>query len=362
MTKKEIAEIRKQFSAKENVRVVAVRLVGPGKRIEMEGTEKFSDLPEDVRDEYVAILKKALDGRNSRIGRNLTEVSVGTEKSVELGKYFSLPEHADCANGLPEATEAVFGMLTADMEKPYIIIAASGTYDVPKTEGNYAYCLTVICPVQPSKSGLAVDYEDKAVRNRVRDLGIEDPAEGFLYPAFNNRMEDMDAALLYCRTEGADTYGIAESVFGAKMPATGKTDRKCFSEALERGGCQGTFDKVLALNRQVIREAAEAEAMGEDAVGLCNMKGFEAVLQGCGFAVEEIAAVQDAFGGRDEIRLENIAGIKDITIKASGISAKVSAEHVAALSVRTVGGRACLVWELADGAIEVNGIRTTVGM
>ena len=92
----------------------------------------------------------------------------------------------------------------------YYIMLVYGVYDVPgKTADGiemedasdvvYKFNLTLLCPLKPSKAGLMYNPVDNSLENAMRNMMVELPMNGFLFPAFNERMSAR-STLLYEET------------------------------------------------------------------------------------------------------------------------------------------------------------------
>ena len=63
----------------------------------------------------------------------------------------------------------------------------------------YEYILCSICPVTLSKAGLCYNAVTNSIEDRIRDWIVTDPANGFLFPAFNDRSTDIHNILYYTK-------------------------------------------------------------------------------------------------------------------------------------------------------------------
>lgn len=206
MRRKEIAEIRKQFSLENcNITRIDTTLITQGE-ITTRQQQTFLNLDDDDLLKYLGIFKKTLSGK---LGKNLLNLKFrAPEPEMSWGFLQQIRD-----SGLKDedlivlATESIKKKL--DVKNNWYIIWIRGVYDVPQrakdgeeledSEDVYDYIMCCICPMKLSKAALGYNEEKDQVNSRQRDWTVENPEYGFLFPAFDSREENPNALLYYTR-------------------------------------------------------------------------------------------------------------------------------------------------------------------
>ena len=180
MNKKEILEIRKQFS-NENCAITRICgcYVDAEKQIRTQLKEAFLSLPEEEIFKYFEIFKKTLSGTP---GKNLLHMEFPLEQEMPDGTQAWLLKLRNSKLTddilLEEFYDKIIGSYAYG--ENYYIILIHAAYDIPRkssdgtelfdaSDDTYEYLLCSICPVKLSKAGLCYNAEKNSIEDRVRD-------------------------------------------------------------------------------------------------------------------------------------------------------------------------------------------------
>lgn len=212
MKKKEILEIRKQLTP-ENCCItrIATCYVNSEKEIVLSKVQAFLSLAEEEAFKYFDMFRKSLSGKK---GKNLYDIQFKTEENNLSENFMDTLRKTKLKD--PEVLNEFYEKVIDNYNTcgSYLIVLVHGIYDIPgkasdgtnmfdASDSVYEHILCCICPVILSKPGLSVNLEKVAVEDRVRDWVVDQPADGFLYPSFSNRTEDIHE-LLYWGTQNDD--------------------------------------------------------------------------------------------------------------------------------------------------------------
>ena len=180
MNKKEVLEIRKQFSPQN---CAITRLCGcyvdGDKEKKLEFKEAFLSLPEEEAFKYFDLFKKTLSGT---VGKNLINMEFPLEQEKSGGTQEFLLQLRDSRLTddmlLSEFYDKVIE--NYDFAEHYLILLIHAAYDVPgkasdgtemfdASDSVYDYILCSICPVNLSKAGLCYNAEHNSIEDRIRD-------------------------------------------------------------------------------------------------------------------------------------------------------------------------------------------------
>lgn len=171
MNKKEIAEIKKQFTPD---RCAITRICGcyvnSEKEKQLEMKEAFLSLSDEEMFKYFDIFRKTLSGT---IGKNLLNMEFPLQQELEGGTQEFLLKLRDSGLKDEELVTQFYDRVISsyDFGENYLILLIHAAYDIPgKTNDGldmddastdvYQYVLCSICPVKLSKAALCQSMEN----------------------------------------------------------------------------------------------------------------------------------------------------------------------------------------------------------
>ena len=171
MNKKEIAEIKKQFTPD---RCAITRICGcyvnSEKEKQLEMKEAFLSLSDEEMFKYFDIFRKTLSGT---IGKNLLNMEFPLQQELEGGTQEFLLKLRDSGLKDEELVTQFYDRVISsyDFGENYLILLIHAAYDIPgKTNDGldmddastdvYQYVLCSICPVKLSKAALCYNAQN----------------------------------------------------------------------------------------------------------------------------------------------------------------------------------------------------------
>ena len=191
MNKKEISEIKKQFTP-ENCSLTRICgcYVDGEKNKKTELKEAFLSLSEEEMFKYFEIFRKSLSGT---IGKNLMNMEFPLEQETEGGTQHFLMKLRESKLTDDALVESFYDKIIENYDYPenYYIILIHGVYDIPGKSSDgaemfdasdeiYEHIMCCICPVKLSKAGLCYNAETNSIQDRIRDWIVELPDVAFL--------------------------------------------------------------------------------------------------------------------------------------------------------------------------------------
>ena len=370
MNKKEVMEIRKQFTPERcAINRIAGCYVDGEKNIRLMMKEPFGKIPEEESLKYLEILKKTLSGK---IGKTLLNMEFPIEEERTGGSQDILLHIRDSGLRDDDLLEEFFGSVIEhyNYQENFYIILIHGSYDVPgkstdntemfdASEDVYDFILCSICPVQLSKPGLSYDKNQNLMTERTRDWVVDMPLHGFLFPAFNDRGADVHGMLYYTKKENDIQPDFIDSVFGCKVPQTQITQKEVFNVlTADVLGEDVNFGTVREIHEK-LEEIYEENADNPDPV-ILGCREVKRIFEESGVPDNKLENFENKFdvavGEKENILLDNVAGEKNITISTPDVTVKVTPERLDLIETRNIDGRTCLVI-VADSSVEVNGLK-----
>ncbi len=369
MNKKEISEIKKQFTP-ENCAITRICgcYVDGEKNKKAEISSSFLTLPEEDRFKYFEILRKTLSGT---LGKNLLNMDFPTDSEMPGGgQHFFLKlqgSHLEEKALLEEFYDKVIEHYYNG--ENYLILLIHALYDIPgKSSDNldmfdasdevYDFILCSICPVKQSKAGLSYDAEENCFRNRTRDWLVEMPDRGFLFPAFHDRSTDIHSFLYYSKNGEDLQESFIEPLFGCSMPMTAKDQKETFNLLVEETLGE-TCDYALVKNIHEQLTAMLQEKKDDPEPLELDKHQVRSLLEASGADEEKMESFDRNFdesaGSKASLLVSNVANTRKFEIKTPVITIQVDPDCAELVETKIIDGRRCLVIGIDDNVM-VNGI------
>ena len=369
MNKKEVLEIRKQFSP-ENCAITRICgcYVDGDKEKKMEFKEAFLSLPEEEAFKYYEIFKKTLSGT---LGKNLIHMGFPLEQELSGGKQDALVKLKESKLTddilLEEFYEKVIE--SYDFGEHYLILLIHAVYDVPgrskdglemfdASDQVYEHILCSICPVSLSKAGLCYNAVENTIQDRIRDWVVGEPANGFLFPAFNDRSTDLHHLLFYSKKPEELQDYFVEYTLGCQEVMSAGSQKESFQDIIVntlKEDCDYTVIRNIHENLQeMIEEAKEAPEPLE-----LGKQEVRRLFSKSGISEEQLSSFDKDYneniGAQTTLLASNIANTRKFSVKTPEIVVNVNPERADLVDIQMIDGRKCLVIPI-DDEVEVNGI------
>ena len=375
MNKKEIAEIKKQFTQE---RCAITRICGcyvdgeKNKKTELK--EAFLSLPEEEMFKYFAIFRKALSGT---VGKNLltmefplaSEEAGGTQDFLMQLRASSLKDENLLEEFYDKIIENYYSV------ENYLILLIHAVYDIPgkSSDGEemfdasdevYDHILCCICPVTLSKPGLSYDEESNAFHTRICDRVVNMPDIGFLFPAFHDRSTDVHSLLYYAAKPEELRMEFVEPVLGCNLPLSAGDQKETFQTIVEETLGDACDYEVVKNIHEKLNEMIEEKKDEPDPVVLDRAE-VKRLLEYSGVEEEKLSSFEEKYeeaAGTDTCFVaSNVANTRQFEIKTPDVVVKVSPDRMDLVETIVINGRKCLVISL-DNSVEVNGITVRMGL
>lgn len=369
MNKKEISEIKKQFTqSKCAITRICGCYVDGEKNKKTELKQAFLALPEEEMFKYFAIFRKALSGT---VGKNLlnmefplgAEEEGGTQDFLMQLKSSGLKDENLLEDFYDKVIENYYSV------ENYLILLIHAVYDVPgKAADNaemfdasdevYEHILCCICPVTLSKPGLAYDEESNSFKTRICDRVVDMPDIGFLFPAFNERSADIHGLLYYASKPEELRFDFVEPVLGCEVPMSAGGQKETFQTIVEETLGEDCAYEVVKTIHEKLNEMIEEKKDDPEPVVLDKAE-VKRLFAYSGVEEEKLDVFDECYetaaGEHTRFVAANVANTRQFEVKTPDVIVKVSPDRTDLVQTKIVDGRKCLVIELND-QVQVNGI------
>lgn len=369
MNKKEISEIKKQFTpANCSITRICGCYVDAEKNKKTELKQAFLSMSEEEMFKYFDIFKKSLSGT---IGKNLINMEFPLEQEKEGGSQEFLLKLRNSRLQDNDLIEAFYDRIIEhyDYGENYYIILIHAVYDIPgKSSDNqemfdssdevYEHLLCSICPVNLSRAGLCYNAETNNIEDRIRDWIVEMPDLGFLFPVFNDRSTDIHGLLYYTKNAEQLRSTFVEELFGCITPLSAGGQRDSFNALVEETlGEDCAYDTVINIHEK-LNEWVESQKDSPDPVVLTKSE-VKRLFEESGVEDEKMESFDQHYemmaGENASMMATNLTNTKRFEIKTPDVVVHVNPERADLVDTMIVNGRRCLVIPMEDN-VEVNGI------
>ena len=369
MNKKEVAEIKKQFTP-SNCAITRICgcYVDGEKEKKTRIKEAFLSLPEEEMFKYFDIFRKCLSGT---VGKNLLNMEFPLETEAEGGTQEFLLKLRDSRLTDDKMLEEFYDKVIScyDYAENYLILLIHAAYDIPgkSSDGSemfdasdevYDYLLCSICPVKLSKPGLSYHAEENSFHERTRDWVVELPADGFLFPAFNDRSTDIHSLLYYSKNAKELREDFVRELLGCTLPLPAPAQKETFNLLVEETlGEECSYETVKNIHEN-LHELVQQNAENPEPLTLDKAE-VKYLFEKSGVEEEKLedfdAYFEAAAGEKSGLLASNIADTRKFEIKTPEVSIQVSPDYMDLVETRIIDGRKCIVIGV-DDQVEINGI------
>jgi len=375
MNKKETAEIKKNFSDKSGFFIMERVLTGfidAEKNLRYHHVNSCLTMPIEEHDVYDETLKKVL---NTNVGKSFVEYEFPNE-AYEEGKpqemlytllRSELKDEVLCENFLNHIANNIA------YTGPFAVITAYCTYTIRKKDKNdeyaegedeiYNYLLTAICPVNTGSDGFVFDsFNNEIMKKMNTELIISKaPSDGFLYPVFSNRSSDINHVMYYAKSASKPNISVIEDVLGCTFVMSAENEKANFQSILKNVVGDDLDYMVIKTVNEKIQEVVEENKEETDKTVIDDLR-LKDILTDIGVPqerVEMVAPVFEKVCGNTPLTASNLVENKTV-LAAPGITVNIKPSAADKVRTSVVDGRRCLLIDIDDPTIEINGLPVTL--
>lgn len=373
MNKKEILEIRKQFTpANCAITRICSCYVNHEKEKICQSKQAFLSMPEEEAFKYFDIFKHTLSGT---VGKNMINMEFSLDSEMQGGSQEFLMKLRESELKDDMLVEEFYDKVIEHYRygENYYIVLIYAAYDVPgkATDGMeiddasdtvFRHILCSICPVKLSKAALSYNPDTNVVEDRIRDWVVEMPMNGFLFPAFNDRATDVHNLLFYAKNPEEIQPELIDQVFGAGIPFTAKSQKQMFEAVIaETLGEDCGYEVVRNLHDNLC-EMVEEHKENPEPLEL-SKADVKKLLEKSGAPEEKMQDFDKEFdavaGEKTTLLASNVVNVKKFSVETPDVVIKVNPDRADLIETMEIEGRKCLVIPV-DDHVEVNGVTVRV--
>lgn len=375
MNKKELAEIKRSFSEGcgfFTLNKVLYAYVDAEKNIRYTDVRSYPMMPEDESSVVMETLKKAFSGS---LGKNLNEYPFPNESYEEGGAQYILYNAVKGRLEDEDSNKAFIDRVVENMDcqTAYTLITGHCTYSILVKDKNdetlgdsdreYNFIVTAICPVNTGDYGLFYDSESESIAKKANTEMIIDrvPQDGFFFPVFSDRSPDVNRVMYYTRSPKKPNLSIVEDVLDCRFEFTPDGEKERFRAVLS-DVCGDELDyTVITKVNDSIREVID-QNKNETEPPVIDCGRMRTILSDAGVSEDKLTAlnaVYEATVGDTSLKASNLVENKTV-LSVSEITVNISKDAVDKVRTSVIQGRKCLIIDLDDPSVKINGIETKI--
>jgi len=375
MNKKELSEIRKNFSDSSDLLVlnhIATAFVDAEKEIRCLDSRAYHDIPTEENECLMNTLKHVLAGT---LGKGLLEYEFPQEAYEEGASQNILYEALDSKLENEAAVSMLMEHIVNHMDylSTYAIFIGHCTYTVfqkskndevdPYQSYDYSFLIVAICPVEVRIDGLIYNEDDNAIEKKaVYDrIVTEIPSDGFLYPTFTGRGPDINHVLYSAHKPKEVNISIVENVLGCHFTQTANEQKETFQTMMQEIVADELNYSVITGINEKLRDIAVEYANDPDLPVVDDIHVRDILLDS-GVSQETAEEMQMAYREATQdkpITVNNLIENKT-TISLDGITVSIGKDATDKVRTKFENGRRYLLIDLDDPAVEINGLTARI--
>lgn len=374
MNKKEIAEIKKNFSDDcgfFTVGHVISAFVDSEKNIKCKSNRLYNTLPAEEAELIMIILKKVLSGQ---IGKNLLEYSFPKEAYSDGGSQPFLYEVLKSKFTDDDISDKFLNEIVEKTEyvSTYSIFSAYCTYSVLKKNKNddfgedadldYNFIITAICPVNLRIDGLVYNEETNEIAKKAdSDRIVELPSDGFLFPVFNDRTPDVNGVMYYTKNAKKPNTSIVDDLLGCEFVMSCQSEKATFHAILNNVVADELDYSMITTVNEKIQEIVDQNSH-ETEIPTIDKNRLSSILWESGVSqekLEHLPKVYETAMGDKPLTAVNLVDKKTV-LSVPSITVNIKKDAVDKVRTQIIDGKKCLIIDLDDPDISVNGITASI--
>ena len=375
MNKKELAEIKKNFTDTSGFftlnRVITV-YIDPQKNVRCKTNRLYSLIPEEEGSVLMESLSKIFRGS---LGKGLLEYSFPNAEYEEDGAQKILYDAMKTKLTDEAAADKLIVRIINNLayEAAYTIILGHCSYSIMSKDRNdesldnaadeYNFIVAAICPANTSDDGLMFDSETNTIVKKANtDLIISrEPTDGFCFPVFSDRAPDVNSVMYFTKSPKKPNISCIDDVLGCEFIMSAHGEKETFQAVLnDVAGDELNYTVITQVNEK-LRELV-ANSKNETELPVLDGNKMYNILSDSGISderLETLPAIYKNKVGDGVLTATNLVENKT-TLSTPEITVNISKDATDKVRTTVVDGRRCLIIDLDDPAIQINGMTTRI--
>lgn len=375
MNKKELAEIKKNFtdtSGLFTLNHIVTAYIDPQKNIRCKTNRMYSLIPEEEGSVLMESLSKIFRGS---LGKGLLEYSFPNEEYEEDGSQKELYEAMKTKLKDETAVDKLIVRIVNNLayEPAYTIIIGHCSYSIITKDKNdealdssadeYNFIVAAICPANTNDDGLMFDSDSNTIVKKANTELIisREPTDGFFFPVFSDRSPDVNRVMYFTKSPKKPNISFVDDVLGCEFIMSAHGEKETFQAVLnDVVGNELNYTVITRVNEKL--QEVVTNSKNETELPVIDDRRMYNILSDSGVSDEKLEALPSVFKqkvGEGVLTATNLVENKT-TLATPEITVNISKNATDKVRTTVVDGRRCLLIDLDDPAICINGLTTRI--
>lgn len=375
MNKKELAEIKKNFtdtSGLFTLNHIVTAYIDPQKNIRCKTNRMYSLIPEEEGSVLMESLSKIFRGS---LGKGLLEYSFPNEEYEEDGSQKELYEAMKTKLKDEAAVDKLIVRIVNNLayEPAYTIIIGHCSYSIITKDKNdealdssadeYNFIVAAICPANTNDDGLMFDSDSNTIVKKANTELIisREPTDGFFFPVFSDRSPDVNRVMYFTKSPKKPNISFVDDVLGCEFIMSAHGEKETFQAVLnDVVGDELNYTVITRVNEKL--QEVVTNSKNETELPVIDDRRMYNILSDSGVSDEKLEALPSVFKqkvGEGVLTATNLVENKT-TLATPEITVNISKNATDKVRTTVVDGRRCLLIDLDDPAICINGLTTRI--
>lgn len=373
MNKKEVSEIKKNLSDDSGfftINSVLTAFIDTDKKIRVCKVRPYTEILSDELDVIRDTLKKVL---STSVGKSFIEYQIPNEQYDQDGIQPLLYNLVKEKFQDDELVENFVNRVAQNIDytPSFAIISAHCTYTVRvKNKNNdfnedntldYNFMLTAFCQAELSDMGLVFSQDELSKKDNTEFVVSKSANDGFLYPTFSDRSPDVNAIMYYTKTYKKPNLSIIEDILGCEFIMSAQSEKAEFQNILKTVvGDDLNYNVITSVNDK-IKEIIDFNKNDTETTTIDKSR-LKNILHEVGVDNEKLLALDTVYEtsmDKNSFTASNIVDTKTV-ISTPEITVNISQEGVQKIHTSNINGRRCIVIDVDDPSVEINGLPTKI--
>lgn len=374
MNEKELREIKRRFNPeKTNISCIKGCLVNEKREIVTQFSQSIALSSQEETENLLSVMKKSLSGA---LGANLVDIAFATNDVVSGEEHGLLMRLKKSELKDEEALSEFFRRAaeTISIDSNYCILLASDKYDVfdysadgvreEDSSSTYSYIVCAVCPIKLTKPMLSYMSQDNAFHNIGANSVVTAPVLGFLFPAFDDRRENIYNALYYTRDITSENPDFVNRIFKCSLPMPAAIQKQTFGTCLAEAVAEECdFEVIKSVHTQISEMIEENKCAKSQEPLTMTKETLKDVLISGGVSSEKAEKFGEKFdaefGENTPLPPNNIISTKTFELVTPDVVIKVNPERSDLVSTQVINGVEYIMIRAQEG-VEVNGVNIKI--
>lgn len=373
MNKKEVSEIKKNLSDDSGfftINSVLTAFIDTDKKVRVCKVRPYTEILSDELDVIRDTLKKVL---STSVGKSFIEYQIPNEQYDQDGIQPLLYNLVKEKFQDDELVENFVNRVAQNIDytPSFAIISAHCTYTVRvKNKNNdfnedntldYNFMLTAFCQAELSDMGLVFSQDELSKKDNTEFVVSKSANDGFLYPTFSDRSPDVNAIMYYTKTYKKPNLSIIEDILGCEFIMSAQSEKAEFQNILKTVvGDDLNYNVITSVNDK-IKEIIDFNKNDTETTTIDKSR-LKNILHEVGVDNEKLLALDTVYEtsmDKNSFTASNIVDTKTV-ISTPEITVNILQEGVQKIHTSNINGRRCIVIDVDDPSVEINGLPTKI--